>query len=72
MQLASTVVKPNIQNSWLIARYFSVSSTCSRREAAEGSPWRKKVDFGTIALWNKRHLPESKKLLFKPFQVFWV
>jgi hypothetical protein len=35
----------------------------------EGHPYRKKIDFGTIRLYNKRHLREHKKLLFKFFEV---
>jgi len=70
MQCVSYGNPLKIRSSWLILRYFSLSSQNQRRrEGAEGSPWRKKVDFGTIALWNKRFLPESKKALFKPFEV---
>jgi hypothetical protein len=69
MQSTPSVIKPKIHNFWIIARQFSVSTTCGRREAAEGSPWRKKIDFGTLALWNKRFLPETKKLLFTKFEV---
>jgi hypothetical protein len=35
----------------------------------EGHPYRKKIDFGTLRLYNKRHLKEHKKLLFRKFQV---
>ena len=31
--------------------------------------YRKKVDFGTLRLYNKRHLREHKKQLFKPGEI---
>ena len=34
----------------------------------EGHPMRKKVDFGTLRLYNKRHLREHKKDMFPKFQ----
>ena len=52
------------------ARYLSTTSAaCSMGDRyKEGSPFRRKIDFGPFRLFNKRHLREHKKLLFLPNQ----
>ena len=60
--LGSTLSKP-VQ---LLRCFSTTMGTCNRYP--EGSPFRKKVDFGPFRMFNKRHLREHKKLLSKRYQ----
>jgi hypothetical protein len=49
----------------LVRCLSSSATTCSMGDRyKEGSPFRRKVDFGPFRMFNKRHLREHRKLLF--------